>query len=253
MAARGLFSYWLLPVISAAVWLATLLALICYWEINHSGRPFPSMTRGQTIAYISDVGAFHLKALFIAGSTITVVFLDLAFVAERYLRHKGRLIPNTTLREKVLSALSIAFAIIGSAGLILLTILDTYHHPAAHRACLLVFIVGFLLSAACLCGEYWKLGINHPEHRLLRASFYIKLFFILIEFCLAVVFAGLFSTHRNAAAVIEWIIAFIFVFYILSYVLDLYPAVHTKNRDDRFSKEGEHEHREAMSQRNSLA
>lgn len=33
----------------------------------------------------------------------------------------------------------------------------------------------------------------------------------------------------NAAAVSEWILAFVFTFYIFSYLIDLLPLVHTKH------------------------
>ena len=33
----------------------------------------------------------------------------------------------------------------------------------------------------------------------------------------------------NPAAVLEWIVAFIFTFYIFSYLIDLLPFVHTKH------------------------
>lgn len=33
--------------------------------------------------------------MFIAMSTVTVVVFDISFIAERYLRHSGRLAPNT--------------------------------------------------------------------------------------------------------------------------------------------------------------
>ena len=92
---------------------------------------YPSMDPDQHIAYISDVGAYGLKPLFISGSVVTTIFLDLAFVSERWLRHTGRLAQNTTKAEKILSGFSIVFAIAGSAGLILLSIFDTYHHPVS--------------------------------------------------------------------------------------------------------------------------
>lgn len=60
----------------------------------------------QRIAYISDVGAQGLKPLFIAGCTVTTVFLDLSFAAERWLRHTGRLAGNLGMTEKILSGLS---------------------------------------------------------------------------------------------------------------------------------------------------
>lgn len=56
-----------------------------------------------------DIGAQGLKPLFIAGCTVTTIFLDLAFAAERYLRHTGRLAKNLGRAEKVLSALSSAY------------------------------------------------------------------------------------------------------------------------------------------------
>jgi hypothetical protein len=80
------------------------------------------MKPNQSIAYISDVGAETLKPLFIAGACVTTVFLDLSFLSERWLRHRGRLARNTTTMEKVLSGLSLVFALIGTAGLILLSI-----------------------------------------------------------------------------------------------------------------------------------
>ena len=56
-----------------------------------------------------DIGAQGLKPLFIAGCCVTTIFLDLAFAAERYLRHTGRLAKNLGRAEKVLSGLSSAF------------------------------------------------------------------------------------------------------------------------------------------------
>jgi len=199
------------------------------WEVI--GHPiYPSMEAGQTIAYISDVGAYGLKPLFITGSVITTISLDLAFMAERWLRHKGRLVPNTSTAQKVLSILAIVCAVAGSAGLILLSIFDTYHHPRLHDGFLLLFIGGFILSAVFLCAEYQRLGIHYREHRILRISFWVKLAFILVELVLAAVFVGTSFTHnRNVAAVFEWIVALVFTFYVLSFLLDLLPSVRSKN------------------------
>jgi|SRR5947207_263986 len=98
------------------------------------------MTERQHIAYISDIAAQSLKPLFITGCCITTLALDGAFVAERYLRHKGRLARNVSASEKVLVGLSIVFAGIGTAGLILLSIFDTLKHPKIHRLFLLLFM-----------------------------------------------------------------------------------------------------------------
>jgi hypothetical protein len=50
-------------------------------------------------------------------------------------------------RERVFSILAIIGALIGGAGLILLSVFDTKRFPSAHRLFLLVFIVGVALSA----------------------------------------------------------------------------------------------------------
>ena len=84
-----------------------LLAMLIVWEVE--GHPhYASMSKNQSIAYISDIGAQGLKPLFIAGCCVTTVFLDLSFASERWLRHTGRLAKNLGVAEKVLSVLSSA-------------------------------------------------------------------------------------------------------------------------------------------------
>lgn len=219
------------------MWLGMLLAMLITWGVQ--GEPhYPSMEAGQRIAYISDVGAFGLKPLFITGSVITTVFLDLGFLAERWLRHTGRLAPNTSRAQKILSTFSLIFAIAGAAGLILLSIFDTYHHPRMHDGFLLLFIAGYVISAIFLCAEYQRLGIHYRGHRILAISFWIKLGFILVEVALAIVFVSTTFTHtRNVAACFEWAIAFIYTFYVLSFVVDLLPSVRTKNHVPQGEKE----------------
>jgi hypothetical protein len=90
--------------------------------------------------YISDIGASGLKPLFVAGSIVTVVFLDLAFLAERWLRHAGQLVPNRGWFDKLCAIFSIFFAIAGALGLILLSIFDTKHYPKRHDGFLAMFM-----------------------------------------------------------------------------------------------------------------
>jgi len=224
-----LISYWVFPALSALMWLSMLLGMLITWATDYHHVHYPSMETGQSIAYISDIGAFQLKPLFIAGSVITVVFLDIGFLAERWLRHTGRLAKNTSTAQKVLSSISILFAIAAAAGLILLSNFDTYHHPRAHDVFLLIFIGGYVISAIFLCAEYQRLGIHYRNHRILAISFWIKLVFIIVEVLLAIIFVSTSYTHnRNVAAVFEWIIAFVYTFYVVSFVIDLLPSVRTK-------------------------
>ncbi|KAG0645250.1 sfk1 [Hyphodiscus hymeniophilus] len=244
-------SYWVFPVISGLTWLGMLLGLLIHW--TSTGKPhYPSMADNQTIAYISDVGAESLKPLFIAGSCVTTVFLDLAFISDVFLRNRGRL-ESLTGSGRIVSWLSLLFAAIGTAGLILLSIFDTLHHHKLHDVFLLLFIAGYVISAVFICWEYQRLGIrmsppiptqNHTQtnikltlsptefrqHRILRISFWLKLVFILLEVILAIAFGSCnFKEKYNAAAVLEWTIAFVFTFYVFSFFVDLIPAVRTRH------------------------
>ena len=191
------------------------------------GHPhYKSMSDGQTIAYISDIGAFGLQPLFETGCVITGSLLLISFICERWLRHNGKLARNTSTTQKVLSVISIIAAAAGSGGLMTLSFNNDYYHQNLHDGMLLLFIAGYIISAICLCAEYQRLGIHYRNHKVLRMSFWIKLAFIIIEGILAIGFAATFSHHENIAAGFEWTIAFIFTFYILSFVLDLLPSIH---------------------------
>lgn len=157
----------MIPVFSSLVWLGMLLGMLLHWIVDTHRRHYPSMSAGTSIAYISNVGAGELKPLFIAGSVVTTVTLDLSFAAERWLRHRGRLVPNSSLGEKVLAVLTIIFALVGTAGLILLSIFDVAAHKKMHDIFLLLFIAGYLLSAVFICWEYQRLGISMIPCRLL--------------------------------------------------------------------------------------
>jgi Frag1/DRAM/Sfk1 family len=230
------------PVISSLTWLSMLLGMLGSWVADGSPH-LPSMNDGQTIAYISDIGSgagvIHLQPLFITGSSLTVFFLSLGFISERWLRHHGHLAPNTSTAQKVLSSVSIIFAVAGGVGLILLTIFDTYHYPTVHQGCLALFMGGYLLSATFFCAEYQRLGIHYRQHRILRISFWFKLSFTLVEFALAIAFGSTMASQPNAAAVCEWTIAFIFTFYQLSFVLDLSPSVRIARHGPQGLKEVE--------------
>ncbi|KAI9674526.1 MAG: hypothetical protein M1817_001864 [Caeruleum heppii] len=183
-------------------------------------------------SYISDIGAQSLKPLFIVGCCITTIFLDLSFVAERWLRHRGALERNTSTAQRVLVVLSIICALVGTFGLILLSIFDTLRYPSIHRLFLLLFMLGYVLSAIFVCWEYQRLGVRYRQHRVLRLSFWIKLAFIIVEFALAIGFGYcLYREITSAGAILEWVISLIFTFYVGSFIVDLLPATRRKHRD----------------------
>jgi len=221
------FSWWILPVVSSLVWTGTILAMLIVWLADGSPHYY-EMDPGENIAYISDVGAHGLKPLFIAGSTITAITFCLSLMGERWLRHSGRIIPNTRSIEKVLSVFAVIGAITGSAGLILLSIFDTAKHSRLHRIFLAVFAAGILASALGTLLEYALLKEAHRTNRTIRNSMWIKGLFFVVEFALAIAFGVTMNKGiDNPAAVLEWVLAVVFVGYLISFILDFYGATKT--------------------------
>lgn len=154
------------PIITAFVWVGTLLAMLITWLAQ--GRP-KYVTMDGMVTYISDVGADILKPLFVVGCCITGVGFIITLVVERWLRHEGRygpgissllgalcehlleyrLPPDMRVREKVFSVLAILSSVVAGAGLILLSIFDTKHYTTLHRLFLLVFMLGVWFTAMC--------------------------------------------------------------------------------------------------------
>ena len=162
-----------------------MLGLLIHWLVD--GRPhYVSMADNQTVAYISDIGATKLKPLFIAGSVVTVICFDVIFILENWLRQRQRLASHASKTSKIFSYLASFFSIIGGAGLILLSIFDTKRYHRVHDCMLGVFIIGYLLTAICVCVEYQRLGIHLRQYRLLRISFWLKLFWIFLFIALAI-------------------------------------------------------------------
>ncbi|KAL5122013.1 hypothetical protein ACEQ8H_000229 [Pleosporales sp. CAS-2024a] len=224
-------SYWVVPIFSSVVWIAMLIAMITYWATT--GRPhYVTMEAGQTFPYISDIGASNLQPLFIAMSAVSVVTFDLAFLFERWLRHTGKLSRNTSVWQKLYSGCATAAAIIGAAGLILLTCFNCRDYQTLHDIFLCVFIGGYIISAIFICWEYQRLGIHYRQDSILRISFWVKLAFILVEVLLVIAF-GVCSKQRvrNVAAALEWTVAFVYCLYVMSFVIDFLPVRTTKNHD----------------------
>ncbi|KAJ5665815.1 Frag1/DRAM/Sfk1 [Penicillium maclennaniae] len=138
-----ILSFWLFPVCSGCMWLgmsladiwtpcthillAMLVAMLSSWAAE--GKPiYSTMTDGLAITYISHIGAEGLKPLFIAGCAVTGVFLDLALLSERWLRHSGQLAPNKGKFDKSYAIGSILFSFTGALGLLLLAIFDVKYH-----------------------------------------------------------------------------------------------------------------------------
>ncbi|KAH9949962.1 Frag1/DRAM/Sfk1 family-domain-containing protein [Amylocystis lapponica] len=216
--------YWAfawVPIFGAFIWFGTLLSMLIAWLAT--GRP-KYVTQQGSIAYISDIGASYLKPLFIVCCCITGVSFFLALVCERWLRHSGRLVPNMRRRERALSSMAILGSFIGGAGLILLSIFDTGRHPSLHRVFLLVFIVGVGLSAIFTILEYRWISHDFVEIRKLKRAYIAKGVIAILLILCAIAFAIALYQAPNVGAILEWVIAFGYTFYLLTFFYDLRMA-----------------------------
>ncbi|KAH8084770.1 Frag1/DRAM/Sfk1 family-domain-containing protein [Filobasidium floriforme] len=230
--------YVLLPIISSLVWLGGLLALIGLW--TSQGKP---KYRGDeaSVVFVSDVGAAN-HTLFICITVLTAVFYVLSLWAERWLRHMDRLPEDVRKRERVLDWLAIFFGTIGGIALIMLGVFDTFDYSTVHWSMTVIFIVGVAISAIFQSAEIFALKKDHPDRQHLRRSAFIKVFVATTAIAAAITFAGLYGACKgdadtprcnnitSGAAGVEWGLAFWLTFYILSLVLDLWPAGKTSPR-----------------------
>lgn len=152
------------------------------------------------------------------GSITTVLLLNLSFY-----KH----VQNKLYISKACTHGSFFFTVVGSTGLIMLSVLDNIAHHLMHDVCVTIFMyvlrqgryastlqctngfsVGFLLSAALMCLDYIYLGIAHAlREPMLMTSFVIKSSFIVVELALIIVFRITEHTHyrqNNTAATLEW-------------------------------------------------
>lgn len=82
--------------------------------------------------------------------------------------------------EKPLALASIFFGFIACLGLILLTIFDAFNHSTLHWTFALIFFVGLAISGALNVAEIGLLHKDHSKSRLLKWSYRIKVFIIVL-------------------------------------------------------------------------
>lgn len=164
------------------------------------GQPkYASMGDGQTIAYISDIGADVLKPLFVVGSAFTGLFFFLSLLA---MRHHHALVRRL---ERTLDGLAVCAAALGGLALPLLAGFDTRRHERLHKLFLLLFMLGVIFSALFTTIEYRRLGRTFTEHPVLKLSYRFKQAVVCIDIALAIAFGvTMFRKLSNAAAILEW-------------------------------------------------
>ncbi|KAF8550344.1 hypothetical protein OG21DRAFT_1514124 [Imleria badia] len=176
------------------------------------------------VVYISDIGASFLKPLFIVACCVTGPGLLISLTIERLLRHKGRLPPDLHTCERIFGRLAIVGAFIAMWGLALLSGFDVGRHPTEHMIFLLVFIIGVSLSAIFTVIEFRWLAQDYAEIDKLKRAYIAKAVIGLTLVVLAIVFGVTLFYAPDVGGVVEWLIAFGFSFYLLTFVYDLRMA-----------------------------
>jgi Frag1/DRAM/Sfk1 family len=205
--------------------IGTILGLLIPWLLQ--GRPtLPSFDDGQTIAFISDLGAFNLKPLFIAGSFLTIILYLATLVADRALRHR-RIPSHSSCGEMTLSVIAFVGAVLGGAGLVLLSIFDNFRFTATHDKLVGLFIAGNLISAVALVLEYLlvvrRRSLPATDQAMAKKSFLMKLIYLVLEIVATIAFVAAQTVEKNInlAAVLEYVNALLFAWFIFSFIMDL--------------------------------
>ncbi|KAF8461300.1 Frag1/DRAM/Sfk1 [Gautieria morchelliformis] len=210
--------YFLVPLISAGTWCGGLLVMIITWAAQ--GKP-RYIDQDYSIPFISNIAADILKPLFIPVCVITASTFVLSLAIERWMRHVGRIPRNMRRREKVFAWFAICCALLGGLGLILLSIFDTKRYHKLHRVLLAIFLSGVVFSAIFTVLEFRWLNKHHTHFPRLRRSYIAKAIIAFILITLAIAFRVTVVTKNSASASLEWVIAFGFTFYLLTFVYDL--------------------------------
>lgn len=182
------------------------------------GRPhYPTMGT-STIPFISDIGATSVKPLFVTGATITAVFFFLSLLSLR----RNKALPRR--RERIFDRLALLFGLLGCVSLTLLTVFDTARHHYLHLVFLLLYMLSIIISALFTTLEYYSLGKIFRTHLELRYSYIAKASLLTLEGSFSIGFAICAALKRETAgAVLEWIISFVFTFYLITFYFDLRP------------------------------
>ncbi|KDN51337.1 hypothetical protein K437DRAFT_56073 [Tilletiaria anomala UBC 951] len=223
--------YWIVPLLCALAWLTNLVGLLGFWRADN----FRAYKRGEAdIVFVSDIGAAH-HAFFIGLSCTTAGLYILTVLIERQLRHSRRIPGSVRRRTTVFDVASVIFAIIGSLGLIFLSIFDAFDYSTVHWSMTVIFVFFVAVSVLFQLLQVFELAHGHPSGRgVLLATAIIKAIILGFSIIVSIIFATLYGTCRgkalpgdtrcnritSVAAICEWTVAFLLFFFFLTYVAD---------------------------------
>lgn len=226
--------YYLLPIFTFAAWTTAIVGLLGLWVHDH----YKQYQYGEaTIVFISDVGAAH-HAFFIVFCALTAFFYISTTFAERHLRHQRRIPGSIRKKQTILDICSVICAIIGSLGLLFLSIFDAFDYSRVHWSMTVVFIVFVALSVLFQTLQIFSLSHDHDGIIMLKVMAILKSIILGLAIAIAIAFAATYGACDgnaypgnqrcdrivSAAAVCEWTVAFVLDIFFLTYVVDLWPA-----------------------------
>ncbi|KAL8792385.1 MAG: hypothetical protein Q9195_004998 [Heterodermia aff. obscurata] len=214
----------LLPLVSGAAWSITLLALLICWLAE--GRPrYPSQSNPY-VAYISNIGAFRLKPLFIAGAILTSTTLVATIITVHLAFHQHRNRQPDLFSERrwwytrIFSIMACIFALASCPVQICLPIFDNHRRPQTHQILLSLSLLGTGLTAFCTTTTFWAemwpppSKEENPHEIRRRRSIIVSNALFITEVVLAVLFfAFLFKSSYRVAGILEWVMSFLFTGY----------------------------------------
>jgi Frag1/DRAM/Sfk1 family len=121
-------------------------------------------------------------------------------------------------------------AVISRISLILLSIFNNFHFTVIYDKLVIVFIAENLISVATLVLKYIlivrRYNYSSKFKRTVKVSFIIKLSYLVLKIITAIAFVieKTLRKNINLAAVLEYVNAVLFAFFIFSFIIDLANA-----------------------------
>ncbi len=212
----------LLPIITGVAWLTTLSILFIYWLAQ--GRPRYPAQSNPYVAFISDIGAFALQPLFVAGGAITAITLLSTILCVHLVFHREYWFQNTVKPQrykKIFSVLACLFQGVSCPCQVCLTVFDNKSYPRMHRILLLGAFAGTALSAVCTTIVFWGEMWRQEQAKKLktrRQSVVVSTTIFGVEFCMGIAFTILlYLKFYRISGSLEWAMTFLFTFYFLAF------------------------------------
>ncbi|KAG9245454.1 Frag1/DRAM/Sfk1 [Calycina marina] len=226
---------WLFPLVAGTAWLVALLTLLIAWFAKgmpqYPGQSNPYVpyellpesyqnSRLIMIRFVSDIGAFELKPVFLICAIMTGLGFIGTTCSVHYARYSSRMYGLKGSRiAKAVSCLAIIASIVAGVNLIMLSIMDTYRFQEAHRNFLGASFLGLGCSAACTTWVYLDQTRKRSPYRRLREYCVVNTAIQVCELGLGAAFMVLLNKEwYRIAGFLEWTVTILGSFWLLNFI-----------------------------------